>query len=424
MTHIIKNFDALATTPLRRDALAIAEAAYAAIDTDAVLRGALALDGDTLVAGGFRYDLAQYDRVRVIGFGKASCKAVQTIESILKERIAGGIAIDIHPGTCDIVTIEAGTHPAPSPGNVAASERIVAMAQDASDRVLYLVVISGGGSSLFCYPYDECDQGARLYEDFKKTPATIEEMNTVRKHISQVKGGGLAAMLAPASVLGLVFCDVPGDHFEEVASGPTYLDATTVADAQRVLDKYGLTGYALGETPKDPTLFRSVRNIPVISNTRALDAMSAKARELGYEPHIIGNALYDETAQLAQKMRAALAPTKKEKSAVIAGGEPRLGVDKEGGKGGRHQYTALRALETIGEAEILIAFASDGRDNCDVAGGIADRETLRKARAQGLSTLVALESFDTYTFFEKTGDLVMTGPTDANVSDLFVMLRG
>lgn len=419
MTHVIKNFDTLATGALRRDALTIAEAAYAAIDTDAVVRAALSLEGNTIVAGGRRYDLADYDRVRVIGFGKASCKAVQTVESILKGHIESGVAIDIHAGTCDVVTIEQGSHPRPSPANVAASEKIVSMARGHGERDLFLVVVSGGGSSLFCWPYDECEQGARLYEDFKKTGATIEEMNTVRKHISQVKGGGLAALLHPATVIGLVFCDVPGDHFEEVASGPTYLDASTVADAQAILDRYGLVGYTLNETPKDASLFKRVCNIPVVSNTRAIDAMSAKAHELGYQSVVVGAAMYDETAELVEKMYAKLDA----KTAVIAAGEPRLIVTKKGGKGGRNQYTALRALKRLAENEIMVPFASDGRDNCDAAGGIADSETKQKADALGLSIDESLESFDTNTYFEKTGDLILTGPTDSNVSDLYILLR-
>jgi glycerate-2-kinase len=414
-----QNYDTIATTPLRRDALAIADAAYEAIDTDTVVRAALSLEGDTIVANGQRFSLADYDRVRVIGFGKASCKAVQTIESILKGYIQSGVAIDIHAGTCDIVSIEEGSHPRPSPQNVKASERIVSMAQGHTERDLFLVVVSGGGSSLFCWPYDECEQGARLYEDFKKTGATIEEMNTVRKHISKVKGGGLSAMLYPATVIGLVFCDVPGDHFEEVASGPTYLDASTVADAQAVLDRYGLTGYTLNETPKDASLFRHVVNIPVVSNTRAIDAMASKAKELGYRPVVAGSAMYDETAELVTKLRGMLS----DKTAVVGGGEPRLVVTKKGGKGGRNQYTALRALVDIPDNELMLPFASDGRDNCDAAGGIADTETKRKGDALGLRIEDSLESFDTYTYFEKTAELLITGPTDSNVSDLFVYLR-
>ncbi len=419
MTRVIKNFDALATTPLRSDALTIAEAAYAAIDTEVVVRSALTLEGSVLRVGERAYDLSDFARVRVIGFGKASCKAMQTIEKILGRKLDGGIAIDIRPGVCEIASVIEGSHPYPSVQNVAASEKIVEMASDRSEKDLFIVIVSGGGSSLLCYPYDECEQGVRLYEDMKQTEATIEDMNTIRKHISGVKGGGLAAILYPATVIGLVFCDIPGEKSEEVASGPTYIDATTVADAQALLDRFNLSGYTLKETPKDKKLFEHLYNVPVVTNKHALLGMEHAARALGYAVKNAGADLYDETEFFVKRMCGVAAS----KTAVIAGGEPRLKVTRSGGKGGRCQYAALRALSLIGEKDVFLAFASDGRDNSDAAGAIVDSKSSEKARACGADVQKAFDSFDTYTFFEKMDDLLMTGPTDANVSDLFVLLR-
>lgn len=416
---LIKNTQALAATPARTDALAIAEAAYAAIDTGAVVRSQLWFDGTTLHADGRAYDLAKYKRIHVFGFGKASCRAVEEIGKVLDGRVERGVAIDVRPGVCAVADVWEGTHPKPSAGNVAVTERIVGMADTCDEDDLVIVAVSGGGSALLCWPMDECDQGVKLYDDFLHTGATIEEMNTVRKHISQVKGGGLAKFLYPATVVALVFCDVPGEHYEEVASGPTYLDASTIADAQAILDRYGLSGYTLSETPKETMYFEKVHNIPAISNHGALDAMQREAEARGYRVVRLGEAHYEEPAQLLAQMREASG----HKTAVLAGGEPRLVVTKKGGKGGRCQYVALEALRTLGEGETMLAFGSDGKDNSDAAGALTDAGTLARARDLGLVLGDALDSFDTYTFLQHTGDLIMTGPTDANVSDLFTLIH-
>ncbi|MBM3272411.1 DUF4147 domain-containing protein [Candidatus Kaiserbacteria bacterium] len=415
----IKNAEQLATTPLRKDALAIAEAAFDAIDTETVIRARLAYSGSTLTIDGTGYDLNAYKRIMVLGFGKASCKAVQTIEGLLRERITKGVAIDVHAGVCDIVEVAQGSHPRPSAGNVEVSERMVALAREAGADDLVIVVVSGGGSSLLCWPAEECDQGGKLYDDAKRVGMTIAEMNTVRRHVSAVKGGGLAAVLYPATVLSLVFCDVPGDHFEDVASGPTFYDTSTIADAQAILDRYQLTGYTLTETPKDKSLFDKVTNLHMVSNSLALTGMAAAAAKLGYRVVNVGSALYDEPQVLIQKMRAEAG----EKLAVIAGGESRLSVARAGGKGGRCQYIALAALSQLAEHELLLPFASDGIDNSDTAGAIADSETKRKLAEKNISVPAALESFDTYHPLEASGDILFTGQTDANVSDLYIFLR-
>lgn len=418
MKQWIHNTGSLATTPERRDALAIAEAAYNAIDTETVIRANLSLSGTTLAVGGKTYNLAAYDRIRVFGIGKASCKATGVIDSLLEGHITDGLAIDVRTGSCGIVETVQGTHPRPTPGNVTASERIVNMAQESTERDLVIVVVSGGGSALLCYPAQECDQAARLYDELLRVGATIEEMNTVRKHISGVKGGSLAALFAPADVIGLIFCDIAGDHFEDIASGPTYLDRTTVADAQAILEKYNLSGYVLNETPKDPALFARVHNVPMVSNGVATEAMVKEAERLGYKAVCVGRDFFDAPRALVERMMKEHG----EKTAIIAAGEPSLTVTKKGGKGGRCQYVALEALSLLGENDTFLAFASDGTDNSDSAGAFADRKVVEKARERGVSIEEHLASFDTYGFFEATEDMPFTGVTDANVSDLFVLI--
>ncbi len=419
MTHCIRNFDELNTGELRNSALTIAESAYAAIDTDAALRSKIAFEGTTLVVDGRSYDLSWYRRIRVIGFGKVSCAAAVTLEALLRGHIKNGIVIDVRPGTCDVIEVTQGSHPKPSAENVAISERIVALAENSDERDLVIVIVSGGGSALLCWPMEECTLSSKLYDDLLKTGATIEEMNTVRKHLSEVKGGGLAKMLFPATVVGLVFCDVPGDHFEEVASGPTYFDRTTVDDARAVLEKYRIPDYGVHETPKDTHLFERVHNVPIVSNDTALDAMERTAHDLGYSVVRAGNDLFDTPPELIERFFRRLAA----RTAVIGAGEPSLSITHKGGKGGRCQYIALQALERIGDNEILLAFASDGIDNTEAAGAIADAAVRASVQAQHLSIADRLADYDTYSLFEQSHGLLFTGRTDANVSDLFVLVR-
>jgi len=226
-------------------------------------------------------------------------------------------------------------------------------------------------------------------------------------------------MLYPATVIGLIFCDIPGDRYEDVASAPTYLDKSTVADAQQILDRYHLSGYTLKETPKDPHLFERVNNVPVVSNTSALAAMEQAAAAAGYRVVNIGSDIYDSPEKLVERLFAGVGP----KTAVIGAGEPSLTVTTKGSKGGRCQYVALRALGRVADGEVLVAFASDGIDNTEAAGAIADTEIRSRAQEQKLSAEERLADYDTYGFFEKTGGLILTGVTDSNVSDLFLLLR-
>lgn len=415
--NVIRNSAELARTPQRADALRIAEAGYAAIATDTVIRNVLSLDSTTLMAKDRSYDLSMFKRIKVIGFGKVACRASQCVESILKERITEGIAIDVAGGVCDIVDVREGQHPLPSKQNVAHTKGIVEMAQS-EESDLVIVIVSGGGSSLLCWPESECDQGIRLFEDQQRVGMTITELNTIRKHISEIKGGGLAQMLYPATVIALVFCDIPGDNYENVASGPTYFDTTTVHDAEVLLENYGLSGYNLRETPKNKALFERVQNIPVVSNRHALNAMEACAKNLGYSCSIMGDALYDAPEDLAVRMMQ----NASQKSVVLAGAEPRIAVTGENPKGGRSAYTALMALKHL-EYGVFLAFASDGVDNSNAAGALADTETRRKADVAGLSLEEHATAFRAYPFFEATNDLLHTGSLESNVSDLFVYLR-
>ena len=416
----INNLNELAQiNPKRLGAFEIIEAGLNAIDTQKVVESLLSVKDGVLEIKDHRFDLHDFKRIRVIGFGKSSCAAAVSLEKILGEKINDGIVIDIRKAGCNNIIGLVGTHPRPSSQNVEATGQLVEMAKDTNQNDLVLVIVSGGGSALLCWPKEECDQGERLYSEFIKTGGTVEELNVVRKHMSSLKGGGLAKLLFPATVVGLVFCDVQENCFENVASGPTYRDETTVQDAQTVLDKYGLAGFKLNETPKEKEYFEKVHNIALVSNMDALIAMADKAQELGFKPEIFSARISESATDVISRFKN----LRDHKTAILGGGEITLTVKNGGGSGGRNSYLALCSLLAMKKGDIFISIASDGLDNSDSAGAVADAYTISKANELGLDINDHIARYDSYNFFKKTGDLVFTGPTGANVSDLMILLN-
>jgi glycerate-2-kinase len=416
----IQNLKELATTPARAAALAIAEVGLNAIDTERAVTSAVTLvdDGTKLKIKDLELDLTKFKSIRIVGFGKAACEGAGALVEVLQEKIKDGVVIDVKDVKCEFITNYVGTHPEPSEQNVLATEHIVKLAKELTADDLVLVVVSGGGSALLCWPASEFVQGKKLYDDFLRVGGNIEELNTVRKHISALKGGGLAKLLYPATVVGLVFCDVPGDHVEEVASGPTFKDASTIADAQVILDKYHLSGFDLTETPKDDIFFEKVHNILLVSNGEALRAMAAEAASQGYRASVVSSEIYSES-------EVAVASLKKAAGAhgvALGGGEVKLVVSGDCGSGGRCSYLALAAMPFLNNDDVFIALASDGVDNSDSAGAIVDGMTEKAASALGLNPDEYKKRFDSYEFFKRTGGLLFTGPTGANVSDLMLWL--
>jgi len=419
----ITNRKELETTDLRAKAFEVLNAGYDAIETSKVVKEGVNLRDGILSISGKDFKLDDFKNVYIIGVGKASCRAALTLEEVLGDKIHSGAVIDRKTVTCQYVTTFEGTHPKPSSKNVEAAEHIVKLSQSVSERDLVLVVVSGGGSALLCWPESECEQGIKLYDTSLTTDWTIHELNTVRKHISSIKGGGLAKLLYPATVVGLIFCDVPGDSYTDVASGPTYLDESSVEDAVKILKRYNLEKeFELGETPKDQKFFEKVINIPLVSNGHALKAMADKAKDLGFETFTIPEPIYDFTEQAVEK----IFKYAESNMAVLGGGETRVkwpsGQHKKGGHGGRNLYLTLSAFGTVGEDQIFISIASDGMDNSDAAGGVADMDTLKRAKEFRIDFEEYKKNNAAYAFFEKTGDLIFTGPTEANVSDLYLLL--
>ena len=423
--HFIKNFSSLANTPGRRDALKILEAGLAAVRTDRAIRNKLKIKRNILTAGRRAYDLSKFDHLYVIGFGKASHAAAAELERMLGSKITGGIVLDVTGGKLKRIKTLVGTHPLPSMKNIHATIEIMDILKKADSTDLIIAIVSGGGSALLCRPSGvKCNELARITSMLMRRGAEIHEENTVRKHLSEILGGQFARLAYPATVLGLIFSDVPGDDIGMVASGPTVLDKTTVDDAARVLAKYDiiktcyLPGCDLAETPKDPVFFRRVHNLLVAANGLAVDAMKSEAINLGYKVRVLFNYLEGEARAVGRKIATIPEPGE----AVLAGGETTVTVAGKG-IGGRNQELALGALGHIVDGTVVLSCASDGQDNGLAAGAIADFKTKESAVRLGLDADAYLANNDSATFMKKTASQIVIGPTGINVSDLMIALR-
>ena len=425
----IKNFQELVINDLRKTALQIAEAGLEAIDTEKIMKENIRLDGDKLFVKNKSFFLNKLGRIFVIGVGKCSLEAAAVLEDVLKERVFGGIVIDVHEGK-ELKKIKKylGDHPFPSERNINATKEIISLLADMKENDLVIFIVSGGGSTLLCQPTNfTCNNEKQIMECLFKVGAEIEEINTIRKHISIARGGFLAKYAYPAQVVGLIFSDVPGDKTEFIASGPTVKDGTTISDADRILDKYGICekcGFlkkSLTETPKDDKYFERVENILIVSNRIALDAMRKKSEEPGFSVKICSVCLSGEARKVGEEIVNELkkAPPK---TVLLYGGETTVNVVGQG-KGGRNQELALSALSFIGENEIIVSIASDGKDNTKFAGALCDAIIKKKSEKLGLNAENYLSNNDSLRFFEKIGDYILTGDTGSNVSDLVIAIK-
>jgi glycerate 2-kinase len=425
---IIKNFDNLATTPLRKQALIIAEAGLASVDTPTVVRSKIRYNQATqkLAIDGRVYNLQDYQRVLCVGFGKAAMSAVTELQKLLGDRINAGFVIDLRGGDMGNITSRIGTHPFATQVNIEATKELVAMMDSATEQDLVICVVSGGGSALLCYPNEmTCETETAIFAALTVKGASIQDINTVRKHVSKVKGGNLAKICYPATVIGLIFSDIPDDDLSLVASGPTMPDATTIHDASAIMARYNildmcqLPSCQFFETPKEPKYFEKVHNVLMVSGKLLVAACRRKADELGFRVKIFNDQYSGQARELAGEIVNFSAD---KNTCVIGAGESTVLV-RGHGKGGRNQEMALAAMPLLGDGQVLACVASDGADNTDAAGAIVDASTLSRAADLGLDGQKYLDSNDSYSFFEQAGGLLMTGPTGANVSDFFVLLN-
>jgi glycerate 2-kinase len=433
---------------LRSDALGIFRAALAAADPRAAVLRGMAGTSEAANIVAHQDDNPSGGRVIVVGAGKAGAPMAQAVEQVLGDQIQAG-AVTVKYGytapTAKIKLNEAG-HPLPDVNGLRATRAMVDLLGGLHETDLVICLLSGGGSALLELPVEgvTLDDLRSLTGAVLRCGATIEEMNTIRKHISQVKGGGLARLAEPARVLSLILSDVLGSPFDVIASGPTAPDSTTFSDALGVVEKYNLRGQLpanilthlergargdIPDTPKaDDSLFTRVTNIIVADNSSACEAAADDARARGYHTQLLSTQLQGEAsvvgAEFARKARKLLAGGEALPACLVAGGETTVTV-RGHGKGGRSQELALAASCDLAglKGVVILAAGTDGTDGpTDAAGALADGETLGRAREHGLDSDASLANNDSYNFFRTLDDLIITGPTNTNVNDLIVVL--
>lgn len=444
----------------RQHILPVLEAALDAVDPVQATRQALQREDERLRVGDTIYNLARFRQVYLIGFGKAAVPMARAVAETLGPRLTEGMLVTKygHVAQADslppqVTVMEAG-HPVPDEAGTQAAQRVARLAQQASADDLVLCLISGGGSALLTLPAE----GLTL-ADLQETTAallrcgaTIDEINTLRKHLSQVKGGQLARLAAPATLVSLVLSDVVGSPLDVIASGPTVPDSSTWADARAVVRKYGLEAELprpvrerlqaglsgrIPDTPKaDDPAFARTQTVVVADNALAAQAAQDQARQLGFNAVVLSTFVEGEAREVARVLvalgremvvhRRPLVPP----ACLILGGETTVTLDDHG-QGGRNQELALAAslgLARVPEGVQLVvaALATDGTDGpTDAAGGLVDHTTVARGQARGLDAARHLAYHDAYPFLQAVGDLLVSGPTQTNVNDLlFVFAFG
>ncbi|MEM2202084.1 MAG: glycerate kinase [Candidatus Bathyarchaeia archaeon] len=454
---IIKNLERLIQNGVtshdkraRELALKSLEAAIKAVDPKLLVKSKLRLKGSILQVDGHTFNLKKFKNIYAIGGGKASGSMAEALEEVLGEKITSGL-VNVPKESkhqTSIVRLHEASHPIPDESGVEGTRKMLEIAEKAGEEDLIICLISGGGSSLMPMPRGEITiaDKRQITEDLLKCGATINEINTVRKHISEFKGGWLAKKAYPATILNLILSDVLGDPLDFIASGPTVPDSTTFSDAIKVLKKYGLWDKApesikkvltegekglIPETPKaDDEAFKKVFNV-VIGNNRAATMAACEAlKSEGLNTLLLTSLLEGEArhvgtvlASIALEILASGNPLQKP-AGVVAGGETTVTVTGKG-KGGRNQEIALSAsLKIRGlEGVVIASLSTDGVDGpTDAAGAIVDGKTIARAEVLGIRAEEFLADNNSYNFFSQLGDLILTGPTGTNVNDVSVII--
>ena len=436
---------------LRRDARLICKAALDAADAGSAVKRNLSIKRGELKAGTNGYALADFERIYLLSIGKAAGPMALAVEEILGHHLTGGLVVTKHGHSVEGLKVcrqRTGAHPVPDADGLAAAAEVEQLLRQSNARDLLLVAISGGASALVPLPAANLTlaEKGKTTDLLLRAGADIAQLNTVRKHLSKLKGGGLAAIAYPATVAGILLSDVIGDSADVIGSGPTAPDPTTYADALRIIEQFGLKSripaavrrhLQLGtqgqrpETPKpgDP-IFANVRNAIAGSNWKSLQAAQSAARRLGYNVAILSSTIAGETREAATVLSAILREVTqhgsplKTPACLLAGGETTVKVRGKG-RGGRNQEFALSAAHALTglPGVLVLSLGTDGTDGpTDAAGAIATGSTIARAAKLGLNSVRMLAENDSNPFFQQLGDLVKTGPTGTNVMDICIML--
>ncbi len=452
-------FEQFATSSLRRsprgdDICQIMAAAINSADAGKAVEEAVSLEGNQLVVAAKPNDLAEYDRIFIIGAGKAASPMLAALHSILKDKLTLAYAITkqgyldpAHPLSDPKVAIVEASHPVPNHANLKASTKLAGLVHGLNQRDLVICLLSGGGSALLSKPAGRLTLKAlqQTTQLLLSCGADIGEINSVRKHLDELKGGGLARLLFPATVISLIISDVVGDQIDRIASGPTAADPTTYQDAWAVLDKYhlknkipvivreylqaGVQGKRPETAKEDDHVFDRVTNTIIANNAQSVFSAARTAKELGFHSQVITTSLQGEAAQVGKtlaeniKLQVSNFPRASLPACFIAGGETTVTIHGQG-SGGRNQELALGAVDALDGIEplILVSLASDGGDGpTDAAGAVATHQTKAFGFSLGLNPSDFLANNDSYHYFEPLGDLLKTGPTMTNVNDLVLI---
>ncbi len=415
---------------------------------DQLIRSQVKLTDGILSVAGTSYKLADYNNILIFGAGKASALMAKEMELILGQRITDGHVVVKYNHACALKYLkitEAG-HPLPDENGVEASQKMLEIVSKADEHDLVFCLLSGGASALLAdFPAESTLADLILTNELLvKSGADIKEINTVRKHISNIKGGQLAKAIYPATTISLILSDVIGDALDVIASGPTSDDKSTFSDAIAVIQKYHLkeqlpisvldylqngNNGLIPETPKQgDTIFEKLNNIIIGSNRIALNAAADKAKELGFKPYIISAELDEDYSKVGDFILNTIEKYKnhddKQPLCLLFGGEPTVKVSGSG-LGGRNQHLALYcAIKLEGKKAVtLLCAGTDGTDGpTDAAGAIVDGETVVIAKSNNIDPFEYLYADDSYHFFKQVGGHLITGSTHTNVMDIMIAL--
>jgi hydroxypyruvate reductase len=436
---------------MKEDAIKIMQSGINAADPFLAIKKKLTLEENNLRIGdSLNLNLSDYENIYLIGAGKASVRMALAIEEILGDKLKTGYVTTKygHSSNLKKTEITEAGHPLPDNNGVIGAKKIVSLARAATERDLVISLISGGGSALFLLPVD----GLTL-EDVQQTTAIllkcgsdIGEMNIIRKHLSGVAGGRLAKIAFPAVLVTLILSDVIGDPLNLIASGPTVPDDSTFTDALKIIEKYyllnklppaviehirkGVDNPKMEAPSEEDPVFKKCINIIVGNNLTALKGCQEEAKSLGYNTLILSSLISGDTREVAM-MHVAIAreiansnlPIKKP-ACVISGGETTV-VIRGDGIGGRNQEFALASAIEIKDTDniLILSAGTDGTDGpTDANGAWVTGKTFSSGKKLGLDTIQFLRDNNSYNYFKKTGNLIITGPTGTNVGDIHLVM--
>lgn len=418
---LIKNSQKLAITPERATVLEIIEAGLAAIQPEENFGKTVKLEENILSILGTSYDLSNFEHIYLIGFGKGSARNSKLLEDLLGDRLTEGYVIDTKGEEFKTIKFTQGTHPVVSQQNVDFTFSLMDRFSKMTDKDLVLVVICGGGSAMLEHPHSvSVEQKIEIEKALLKSGATIIEMNKIRQHLSDVKGGGLAQILYPATIASLIYSDVPGNDISYIASGPTVKDSTSIEDAMVLIRKFQIPNVyedMFINNPQDDKYFEKVKNHIVLSNLTALNAMRAKCEEKGLLASIVSDKFESEAKEAYVKLKSTATS-----GIILAGGETTVTVHGEG-KGGRNQEAVVGSLASLDDNEIFASIDSDGWDNSEHAGAIADKITHQHATENNLNPEEFLKTNNSFDFFQESGDAIVTDRLPSNVADILLLWK-